>query len=219
MQAVAAGSRAHLGAGLGGAVVAALWSGRSGASAIIAALNAAYGERERRGFMRRERTALAVGLTTLLFVALAFGLVALLPLVLSTLPMAEERRWLVGLGRWPALAVLMALGLGLLYRSAPSRRPAKWRWVSPGAVLASVLWLAGSAAFSFYVGRVGVWNHTLGALGAVMLLLTWLFLSAFVVLLGAELNAELERQTSRDTTEGAERPAGRRGAAAADTAA
>lgn len=219
MQAVAAGSRVNLGASLGGAVVAALWSGRSGASAIITALNAAYGERERRSFFRRERTALAIGLTTLLFVALAFAMVSLVPLMVRTMPMTPEQRMLVTLGRWPGLGALMAAGLGLLYRSAPSRRPAKWRWVSPGSILASSLWLAGSTALSAYVARVSVFNHTLGALGAMMLLLTWLFLSAFAVLLGAELNAELERQTTRDTTEGPELPVGRRGAAAADSTA
>lgn len=218
MQAVATSSRVNLGAGLGGAVLAALWGGRSGASAMVAALNLAYGECEQRSFLRREQVVLTVGLTTLVFVALAFALVALLPLAVAALP-TNEQHTLIRLGRWPGLAALMVLGLGLLYRSAPSRRPAKWRWVSAGALVATVLWLAGSAGFSFYVERVGSYNHAFGTLGAVMLLLTWLFLSAFVVLLGAKLNAELERQTTRDTTEGAERPEGQRGATAADTTA
>lgn len=219
MQAVAASSKVNLGAGLGSAILMALWSGRSGASAMVAALNMAYGECEQRNFLQREQVTLTVGLTTLLFVALAFILVAVLPLALAAMPMAPEQHTLIWLGRWPGLAALMVLGLGLLYRYAPCRRPAKWRWVSAGAVVASVLWLAGSAGFSFYVERIGSYNHTFGTLGAVMLLLTWLFLSAFVVLLGAELNAELERQTTRDTTEGVDRPAGQRGATAADTTA
>lgn len=126
---------------------------------------------------------------------------------------------LISIGRWPALATLMVIGLGLLYRYAPCRRPAKWRWVSAGAITASVLWLAGSAAFSFYVEHAPSYGQTFGTLGGVMLLLTWLFLSAFAVLLGAEVNAELERHTTRDTTEGADLPAGQRGAAAADATA
>ncbi|WP_018261142.1 YihY/virulence factor BrkB family protein [Methylobacterium sp. WSM2598] len=219
MQAVATSSKANLGAGLGGAVLAALWGGRSGASAMVAAVTVAYGEREQRSFLRREQVVLTVGLTTLVFVALAFVLVAFLPLAVAAMEMTREQQTLIRLGRWPGLAALMVLGLGLLYRSAPSRRPAKWRWVSAGAVVATGLWLAGSAGFSFYVERVGSYNHAFGTLGAVMLLLTWLFLSAFVVLLGAELNAELERQTTRDTTEGVERPEGQRGATAADTTA
>ena len=219
MQAVAASSKVHLGAGLGGAVLAALWSGRSGASAIIAAINMAYGEHEQRSFLRCQQVALTVGLTTLLFVVLAFVLIALVPLAISVMPLSPTQRMLISLGRWPALAALMVTGLGLLYRFAPCRRPAKWRWVSAGAITASLLWLSGSAAFSFYVEHAPSYGQTFGTLGAVMLLLTWLFLSAFAVLLGAELNAELERHTTLDTTDGADRPIGQRGAAAADTTA
>ena len=219
MQAVAASSKMNLGAGLGGAILAALWSGRSGASAIIAAINMAYGEHEQRSFLRREQVALTVGVTTLLFVALAFVLIALVPLAITIAPLTPTQRTLILLGRWPALATLMVTGLGLLYRFAPCRRPAKWRWVSAGAITAAILWLSGSVAFSFYAGQVTSYGQTFGMLGAVMLLLTWLFLSAFSVLLGAELNAELERHTTLDTTEGADRPKGQRGAAAADATA
>jgi membrane protein len=216
MQAVATSSKVNLGAGLTGAVLAALWSGRSGASAIIAAINMAYGEHEQRSFLRRQQVALTVGLTTLLFVTLAFVLIAILPTALSMMPLTPTQRVLISLGRWLALAILMVVGLGLLYRFAPCRRPAKWRWVSAGAITATILWLAGSAAFSFYVEHAPSYGQAFGTLGAVMLLLTWLFLSAFSVLFGAELNAELERQTTRDTTAGADLPAGQRGAAAAD---
>jgi membrane protein len=219
MQTVAASSKVNLGAGLGGAVLAALWSGRSGASAIIGAINMAYGEHEHRSFLRRQQVALTVGLTTLLFVSMAFIVLAVLPLAISAMPLTPMQRTLILLGRWPALAALMVLGLGLLFRFAPCRRPAKWRWVSAGAITASILWLAGSAAFSFYVEHAPSYGHTFGTLGAVMLLLMWLFLSAFAVLFGAELNAELERQTTHDTTVGADLPAGKRGAAAADATA
>ena len=122
----------------------------------------------------------------------------------------------VWLGRWPALAGLMALALATIYRLGPCRSPPKWRWVAPGAGLATVLWLTGSAVFSAYVARFASYDETFGALGAVMLLMTWFYLTAFAVLLGAELNAELERQTARDTTYGPERPLGQRGARMAD---
>ncbi|HEX2247796.1 MAG TPA: YihY/virulence factor BrkB family protein, partial [Arthrobacter sp.] len=126
---------------------------------------------------------------------------------------------IISLARWPALALLMIVALAMLYRFAPCRRAAKWRWVSPGAAVATLLWLLGSAAFSSYVANVHSYNETLGALGVVMLFLTWFYLTSFAVLVGAELNAELERQTARDTTAGPALPLGERGAVVADTVA
>jgi membrane protein len=113
--------------------------------------------------------------------------------------------------------MLCVAALAMLYRFAPCRRAAKWRWVSPGAAVATVLWLVGATGFSFYVSHFPSYNQTLGLLGTIMMLLTWSYLTAFAVLLGAELNAELERQTSRDTTTGSARSIGLRGAAVADT--
>jgi membrane protein len=118
--------------------------------------------------------------------------------------------------RWVVLAVLVLLALGVVYRLGPDRANPRWRWVSPGAVVALVLWLLGSVGFSYYVDNFGKYNQTYGALAAVIILLLWLFLSAFAVLLGAEFNAETERQTARDTTTGPERPPGERGAEVAD---
>jgi membrane protein len=111
----------------------------------------------------------------------------------------------------------MALALAAVYRFAPSRSRPKWRWVGVGAGVATALWLAGSAGFSHYVARFASSDETFGTLGVMMLLLTWFYLTSFSVLLGAELNAEMERQTGRDTTEGPERPLGQRGARVADT--
>jgi len=118
--------------------------------------------------------------------------------------------------RWVVLAVLVLLALGVVYRLGPDRANPRWRWVSVGAVVALVLWLLGSVGFSFYVDNFGKYNQTYGALAAVIILLLWLFLSAFAVLLGAEFNAESERQTAADTTTGPERPPGQRGAEVAD---
>jgi membrane protein len=216
MQAVALTSRTQLGAGLGGGVLAALWGAWSGASGLIAALNVAYRENETRRVLQRAWVSLVVALAAGAFMLLAFALVALLPLVLDRLPPGPALQALISLARWSALAVLCTVALGLLYRFAPCRRAAKWRWVSPGAMVATALWLAGSTGFSFYVATFPSYNQALGILGTIMLLLTWSYLTAFAVLLGAELNAELERQTTRDTTRGPDQRRGQRGAAVAD---
>jgi membrane protein len=216
MQAIALTSRVQLGAGIGGAVLAALWGAWSGASGLIAALNVAYREEETRGVLRRAWHALVIAVAAGLFMLLAFVLLALLPLALSRWSPDPTLQAVISLARWAALAVLCIVALGMLYRFAPCRRAAKWRWVSPGAIVATALWLVGSTGFSFYVANFPSYNQTLGILGTIMLLLTWSFLTAFAVLLGAELNAELERQTSRDTTTGPARSLGQRGAAVAD---
>jgi membrane protein len=119
--------------------------------------------------------------------------------------------------RWPFLFLMGAAGIAVLYRLGPDRRSAKWRWLTPGAFVACALWVAGSYGFSLYVQSFGSYNETFGALGGVIILLTWLWLSAFIVLLGALLDAELEAQTKRDSTVGEDRPIGQRGAVKADT--
>jgi membrane protein len=152
-----------------------------------------------------------------LFMLLAFSLVALLPSSWAGYRSVRPYNQSLSIARWRALAMLCLAALAMLYRFAPCRRAAKWRWVSPGAVVATVLWLVGATGFSFYVAHFPSYNQTLGLLGTIMMLLTWSYLTAFAVLLGAELNAELERQTSRDTTTGSARSIGLRGAAVADS--
>jgi membrane protein len=216
MEGIALTSRIHLGAGLGGAAVAALWGAWSGASGLIAALNLAYREVETRSFWRRSCHALLVALGACVFILLAIAVVALLPLTLDRSSADPALRSIVSVARWPALALVCALALAVLYKFAPSRRAAKWRWVSPGAGAAAALWLAGSAIFSLYASNMPAYNHALGVLGMLMLLLSWSYLTSFAVLFGAELNAELERQTSQDTTTGPTRRLGERGATVAD---
>ena len=217
MQGIARTSRAQLGTGLGGGALAALWGAWSGASGLIAALNVAYREEEARSFLRRPWDALVVAAGAGLFMLLAFALMALLPSVLDRPLLGPTLQAVLSLARWPALAVLCVAALSMLYRFAPCRRAAKWRWVSPGAAVATALWLVSATGFSFYVAHFPSFNQTLGLLGTIMMLLTWSYLTAFAVLLGAELNAELERQTSRDTTSGSDRSMGQRGAAVADS--
>jgi membrane protein len=136
--------------------------------------------------------------------------------VLATLGLGGVFEALLTYGRWPVLAALMILGLAVIYRYGPSRENARWRWITPGSVLATVLWLIASILFSIYVRNFGSYNETYGSLAGVIILLMWLWLSAFVVLLGAELNSEMEHQTKKDTTTGAEKPMGQRGARMAD---
>jgi membrane protein len=193
----------------------ALWSAAQAVKALIAGLNAAYKECETRGFVQRNGVALWLALAGLLFGVLALGLIAALPPLLDRL--ALPGGWWLGILRWPLLgAIVMAL-LAVLYRIGPCRRQPRWQWVSWGAALATLLWLATSALFSLYVTHFGVYNHLYGTLGAIVFLLLWIYASGVLILLGGEFNAAAEEQTGVDTTEGASQPLGQRGARAADT--
>jgi len=205
------GLAATLGLGL------AIWSASRGVGSLIEGINVAYDETEDRGFL--VLTATRVALTLFLVTGMVAGLGAtiILPSILQLLALGPTAELVIGLARWAALIVLTILGLGVLYRFAPSRRPAQWRWLSPGAVLATILWIAGSAGFAVYVQNFGSYQETFGALAGVIILLMWLWISALLILLGAELNAEAEAQTRIDTTVGDPMPMGRRGAVKADT--
>lgn len=207
-------SPSGLGIGVVISVLTALWSASKGAQALIRGVNAAYDEAEKRKGWKVKLLALAFTLGfVVLFVAGGF-VVTTLPDVLD--PFGPVARIAISILRWPALAALMILGLAVLYRYGPSRDEPKWRWVSVGSVTATVLWVLGSAGFAWYAGSFGSFNRTYGSLGAVVVLLLWFQLTAFVVLLGAELNAEAEHQTAADTTEGRPEPLGTRGAVVAD---
>lgn len=206
-----------LGIGAIAGLVLALWSASAGMRTLMEALNVAYKEEEKRGFFRFYGTALLLTLGAILGVIVAIGMVIALPIVLRFLGLDSLLQGLISLARWPILVVTMMIGLAIVYRYGPSREKPRWRWVSWGAVVATVLWIVGSALFSFYVTRFGSYNETYGSVGAVVILLMWFLLSSYVVLIGAELNAEMERQTRKDTTKGGDKPLGARGAHAADT--
>lgn len=209
--------RTALGAGAIVGVVLAFWGASSGIRTLMQALNVAYNEDEKRGFFRFYGTALVLTLGALLGFACVIGTIVALPLAAGFLGLGPIAGTLVSLARWPIVAVAVMAGLAILYRYGPSREKPRWSWVSHGAAFATALWLAASVLFSLYVGHFGSYNKTYGSAGAVVILLTWFLLSAYVVLIGAEINAESERQTRRDTTTGAEKPLGQRGAYAADT--
>ncbi len=195
----------------------ALWSASSGVQHLIQAINRAYDEDETRGFLKVRALALALSIGAVVFLAAAVGVIALLPAALAGTALGEPTRVAIGVLRWPALALAMVLALGLLYRVTPDRDDPRWRWVGLGSVVATVLWLIGSGLFSLYAANFGKYEDTYGALGGVVVVMLWLFLTAYVIVLGAEINAEAERQTAKDTTTGRRRPQGARGAEAADT--
>lgn len=197
----------------------ALWSANAGVKAMFDALNVVYGEREKRSFVRLNLTSLTFTVGAILFLLLAFNAVVVLPIVLDHLWLGRFAETLISLGRWPALFLCVVVGLTLLYRFGPSRRAPKWRWAAPGSLAAAALWVAASIAFSVYAENFANFDKTYGSLGAVIAFMLWMWMSVVVVLLGGELNAEMEHQTARDSTVGPPRPMGARGAKMADTVA
>jgi membrane protein len=195
----------------------ALWSANGGMKAIIDALNVVYEEQEKRGFFKLNAISLAFTFGGLLAILIAIGTVVALPIVLATIGLGSITEILFRVGRWPLLIVLMLLGLALLYRFGPSRRSPQWQWLSVGSVFATLTWLAGSALLSYYLANYANYDATYGSLGAAIGLMMWMWISTIVVLLGAELNSEIEHQTKVDSTEGGGKPLGARGAHVADT--
>lgn len=194
----------------------AVWSSARGATALLTAMDIAYDEKPRSGWIRPKLTALVFTLAGLLFAVMAVGLLAAVPAAVAMVAVAEPVSILLLGLRWVVLAGLVLVALGLLYRYGPNRRQARASWITPGSVLATVVWIAASWGFARYVANVNDYNETFGALGAVVVLLMWLYLSAYIVCLGAELNAELELYTGADTTVGGIQPMGSRGAYVAD---
>jgi membrane protein len=192
LETITSGSSTGLGLGFVVALVIALWSASKGTKAMIDATNAAFDEEETRGFLRLRLLALALTAGGILVVVGALALISIFPRIAGE--EGSTGRLIASLVRWPLLAVVMMVALAVLYRIAPDRADPHWQWVSPGAIVATLLWVAGSGLFAIYADRFGNFNETYGSLGAVVVLMLWLFLSGFVVVLGAELNAEAERQ-------------------------
>lgn len=213
---VASGSGGALTLGLIVSVLAALWSASSGTGNLMAAVNLTYDEDETRGFVKTRGVALLLTLGAIVFVLVTLTLVAVVPPVLDALQLGLVGTILAQVVRWGLLVVLVVVALAVVYRVAPDRDAPKFTWVSTGAIVATVLWIIGSVLFSLYVNNFGSYNKTYGAIAGVVVLLLWLYLTSYIVLLGAEINAESERQTRRDTTRGDEAPMGERRAAAAD---
>ena len=195
----------------------ALWSANAGMKAIFDALNIIYDEEEKRGIVWLNLTSLFFTFCAICGMLIALSAVVVFPLMLAAFGWSSLDAPLIGILRWPVMFVMVIVALAILYRYGPSRRIAKWRWLSVGSVFAAVVWLAVSVLFSWYLGNFANYNATYGALGAVVGLMMWMWLSTIVVLVGAELNSEIEHQTAIDSTVGSAKPLGARGAVVADT--
>lgn len=195
----------------------ALWSANNGIKSLFDGLNVSYGEHEKRSFIRLNLVSFAFTGGAILIAIGMIVSVGIVPAILSIFLLGRWTEWLIDVLRWPLLLVMVMAGISLLYRFGPSREQAKWRWISWGAVLAAIVWLAASWGFSFYLEHFGDYNATYGSLGAVIGFMMWTWISVLILLVGAEINAEMEHQTARDTTTGAPEPLGTRGAYMADT--
>ncbi|WGD53898.1 YihY/virulence factor BrkB family protein [Bradyrhizobium sp. CB1650] len=198
-------------------LVLAVWSANAGVKSIFDALNVAYEEREKRSFLRLNLVSLAFTVGGIAALLMMVGTVVAFPLALDHLGLAPESKLIVALARWPLLFVILLIALAVLYRFAPNRDAPRWEWLSIGAVTAAVLWIAGSAMLSWYLSEFANYSATYGSLGAAIGLMMWMWVSAIVIMFGAELNSEIERQTLRDTTTGRPEPLGSREAVSADT--
>jgi membrane protein len=199
---------ASLGAAFLFGLALAIWSANAGVKAIIDALNVVNEEREKRSFLKLNLISLAFTTGGIAALLLMVSAVVAFPLALDHLGIAPDSKLIVSLARWPLLFVILLFA---------SRRPARWQWLGVGTVAAALLWIAGSAALSWYLSNFGDYNATYGSLGAAIGLMMWMWMSAIIVLCGAELNSEIEHQTARDTTVGPPKPLGGRGAVMADT--
>jgi membrane protein len=200
LQKLVSASQGSLSVSAGIALVLALWSASRGMSGMLSALNIAYEERETRSFIRVNLVAIGLTVGMLIGGTVIIALVGVLPAALQFVGLASSTQVLLLLLEWPLLIAVVMAGLAMLYRYAPDRHPPHWRWVSPGAIVATLLWLLGSVGFSLYVSHFNSYDKTYGSLGGVVVMLTWLYLSAFVALLGAVINAQSERQTQADPT-------------------
>ncbi|HEX3970540.1 MAG TPA: YihY/virulence factor BrkB family protein [Stellaceae bacterium] len=180
-------------------LIVAIWSAQSAASAMISALDAAYEQKETRGYLRFQLAALVLSLCSIVFALLSLILFAVLPVAIDFLmPFAHRTRLLVEILRWPALTALVAFAIAGVYRFGPMREASARPWGAWGVVLTTIVWIGSSALFALYVSKVASYDVSYGPLGAVVVLLLWLYIAAFVVLLGAELNAELESRMAAE---------------------
>lgn len=217
LSAIVSSASSELTLGFALSVGLALWTASSGIVTLIEGVAIAYDEPETRSFVKIRLLALGMTLGAIVVVVVMLAGIVVLPIWITGLGLGAVGEAIVTYGRWPVLALLFMGALSVVYRYGPDRQKPQWGWVTWGAVLATLLWLAGSLLFSLYTSNFADYNKTYGTLGAVVVLLMWLYVSAFIVLVGAEVNSEMEHQTARDTTDPPEKPIGERGAYVADT--
>ena len=194
-----------------------LWSSNAAMKSLFDTLNIVHDEEEKRGFVKLNAISLSFTVGGVLFVVAALGSIVVVPVVLDYAGFSDWGDLLLRAGRWPAMFLVLTLALAIIYRYGPSREAPRWRWITWGSAIAALLWLIVSGGFSWYAANFGNFNATYGSLGAAVGFMTWLWISAIVILLGAEIDAEMEHQTAQDTTTGSPKPMGVRGARMADT--
>jgi len=198
-------------------LVTSLWSANAAMKSLFDTLNIVHGEEESRSFLKMNAMSLGFTIGGVVFMLGALGSIVVVPVILNYVGLSEAGDLLLRIGRWPAMYLILTLALAVIYRYGPDRETPRWRWITWGSATAALLWLAVSGLFSWYAASFGKFNETYGSLGAVIGFMTWLWISAIVILLGAEIDAEMEHQTARDTTTGSPKPIGTRGARMADS--
>jgi len=209
-------SQQDLSVSLGISVLLSLWSARKGVTALFEGINIAYNQIDRRHFLIKYGLTYVFTLGMMFMGALCLAVIVVFPIIIDSLGLPDVLATALSYVRWPVLAFIIMFSLALFYKIAPHRRNPQFHWVGIGAFVATLLWIAGSAGFSFYVDNFGSYNKTYGSFAAVIIMLLWLLLTAFTILLGAEVNSEMEHQTAEDTTIGHPRPMGERNAYYAD---
>ncbi|HSP23688.1 MAG TPA: YihY/virulence factor BrkB family protein [Saliniramus sp.] len=218
MESLAQQPSGSLGFGFAIGLAIALWSANNGMKAIIDAMNVAYNEGEGRSFIRLTMVSFMFTLGAIALLIIAMGAIVVLPIVLGFIgdALGGTIENILNVARWPLLLLIVIFAISVLYRYGPNRERAEWRWVTPGSLLASVVWIIASIGFSWYVSNFGTYNETYGSLGAIIGFMVWMWISATIIIMGAELNSEMEHQTKRDSTTGRSLPMGARGAVVAD---
>lgn len=206
----------ELGWGVALSILVSLWSANKGTKAIFEGLNIAYDQEENRSFIKKNAITLLATLLALITGIVAMALIAGLPAITGMLGLPDGVKTLIDYLRWPLLAIIVMAFLAWIYKVAPNRDSPKIRWVTAGTVVATLLWLLGSVIFSLYVDNFGKFDNTYGSFAAIVILMLWFFLTAFIILLGGEINSETEHQTAADTTVGPDEPIGQRDAFHAD---
>lgn len=199
-----------------GTLILTIWSSSKGSQALITACNISYQEYEKRSFFKAQLVRFLFSIGAIVVAIFALLIIGILPVVLNLVGLKENIDLLITFISWPLLAFTFNFALVLLYRYAPHRKPAKWRWITLGSVIATILWIVASIGFSFYVSKFASYNETYGSLGGVVIMLMWLYISAYIVILGAIINAASEQQTAIDSTIGPDKKRGERGAYVAD---
>ncbi len=214
---IASKTESSLSLGALAALGLAIWSGSKGIQALVKACNRAYQEQNKRAWWRTLFLRIIFTAGALTLILLIMSIVAALPFILDVFGQSHTGKWLIPVLLWPLCAFGFYTALLLLFRFSPDRQPAKWRWLTPGAIFSTLIWMLASASFSYYVANFANYEQNFGPVSGVIVLLMWFYISAFVILLGAELNSALEHHILADTTTGEPQPRGQRGAVVADT--